>query len=120
MAQTIWVCFLAWLIPGAGHALLGRRFRAGLYFAAVMSLFFLGLYLDGRLFSLEAGFFGLLRFVADAAVGVPYLAGKFLGWGAGDVRSFGYEYGNTFLYTAGLLNMLLILDAYDIAGGRRQ
>ena len=83
-------------------------------------LFVLGVAMDGRLFPLESGFFGLLRFVADGAIGLPYLLAKLLGWGAGDIRSLGYEYGNTFLYTAGLVNMLLILDVFDIAQGRKQ
>ncbi len=39
--------------------------------------------------------------------------------GAGLVTAVSYEYGNTFLMTAGLLNFLVILDAYDIAAGRK-
>ena len=31
-----------------------------------------------------------------------------------------YEYGNTFLLVAGLLNYLAMLDAFDIAAGRKQ
>jgi len=58
--------------------------------------------------------------VADGAIGLPYLVAKVLGWGAGDIRALGYEYGNTYLYTAGLINMLVILDAFDIAQGRKQ
>ena len=65
-------------------------------------------------------FFGVLRFFADAAVGVPYLLASALGWGEGRIESIGYEYGNTFLYTAGLVNMLVILDAFDIAQGRKE
>jgi hypothetical protein len=76
--------------------------------------------MDGRLFSMESGFFGILRFFADAAIGIPYLLGKAMGWGQGNIRALGYEYGNTFLYTAGLINMLLVLDAFDISQGRRQ
>jgi len=30
-----------------------------------------------------------------------------------------YEYGNTFLLVAGLLNYLVMLDAFDIAAGRK-
>ncbi|HON00862.1 MAG TPA: hypothetical protein PLM33_11485 [Acidobacteriota bacterium] len=119
MERSLLVYFVAWLIPGAGHALLRRWGRAILYFLAVFSLFCLGLYLDGRLFSLQTGFFGLLRFVADAAIGLLYVVGKLADWGVGDVRSLSYEYGNTFLYTAGLLNMLIILDTHDILNGKR-
>lgn len=112
-------CILAWLMPGGGHLYLRKWRRAVIFFVIVILLFVLGLWMNGRLFSLESGFFGFLRFFANAAVGLPYLVGKILGWGVGDIRSFGYEYGNTFLYTAGLINMLVILDAYDIAKGRK-
>lgn len=120
MTKTAVACALAWFIPGSGHFYLGKSVRAAVFFCAVLLLFSLGVWMDGRLFSLESGFFGLLRFFADGAIGLPYLAGKLLGWGAGDIRSLGYEYGNTFLYTAGLINMLFVLDAFDIAQGRRQ
>ena len=39
--------------------------------------------------------------------------------GNGTVTAVTYEYGNTFLMTAGLLNALVILDAFDIAMGRK-
>jgi hypothetical protein len=35
------------------------------------------------------------------------------------VRSPNNEYGTTFLLTAGLMNLLLILDAWDVARGRK-
>ena len=76
--------------------------------------------MEGKLFSLERGFFGLLRFIADAAMGLPYILGKIMEWGPGNIRSAGYEYGNTYLFTAGLINMLLILDTFDIARGRKE
>jgi hypothetical protein len=120
MTKTAIACVLAWLVPGGGHLYLGKGRRAAVFFVGVLLLFGFGLYMNGKLFSLENGFFGFLRFFADAAIGLPYVAGKFLGWGLGDIRSFGYEYGNTFLYTAGLINMLLILDAFDLSRGRKE
>ena len=38
---------------------------------------------------------------------------------AGDVRAVTYEYGNAFLIVAGLLNLLVVIDAYDVAHGRK-
>ena len=119
MTRTVVACAVAWLVPGGGHLLLSKWGRAAIFFCGVLTLFVCGLSMDGKLFSLETGFFGFLRFFADVAIGLPYLIGKHLGWGQGDIRSFGYEYGNTFLYTAGLINMLLILDTFDIARGRK-
>lgn len=94
--------------------------RGFIYLPLVLILFMTGLSLDGKLFSLEPGFFGLLRFVADSATGMLYLVGKIAGVGEGNILSMGYEYGNTFIYTSGLINMLLILDAYDISKGNRE
>lgn len=119
MTRISAACVLAWLVPGAGHLYLRKWTRGLVFFLIVALLFLLGLFMDGRLFSLEPGFFGLLRFFANAATGMFYILGKLLGFGAGDIRSFGYEYGNTFLYTSGLINMLVILDAFDISKGRK-
>ena len=120
MGRTAIVCTIAWFIPGGGHLVLSRWKRGITYLLVVMILFFLGLSMNGKLFGLEEGFFGFLRFFADIAIGLPYLAGIILGWGEGDIRSLGYEYGNTYLYTAGLINMLLVIDAFDIALGRKR
>jgi hypothetical protein len=35
------------------------------------------------------------------------------------MRSVTYEYGSTFLLAAGLMNILLILDVFDISTGRK-
>ena len=60
-----------------------------------------------------------LEALADLGIGVPYFVAKALGYGAGDVRAVTYEYGNAFLIVAGLLNLLVVIDAYDIALGRK-
>jgi len=56
---------------------------------------------------------------ANLGIGLPYLVASLLGSGAGDVRAVTYEYGNAFLIVAGLLNLLVVVDAYDIAVGRK-
>jgi hypothetical protein len=57
--------------------------------------------------------------IADRGVGLPYIIARMMDAGAGTVTDQSYEYGNTFLMTAGLLNFLVILDAFDIAMGRK-
>ncbi len=118
--RTIAACLLAWLIPGGGHIFLQRWARGVVFLGSVVLLFVLGLQLQGKLFGLETGFFGILKFLAGASTGMLYLAGRSIGLGAGDITAYGYEYGNTFLYTAGLLNMLVVVDAFDIAQGRKR
>lgn len=114
------VCALAWLIPGAGHLLL-RRGQKGLVFLVALPLMFVtGLWLQGRLFPLELSdplvFLGA---IANRGIGLPYFIARMMDAGAGTVTAVSYEYGNTFLMTAGLLNFLVILDAFDIAMGRK-
>ena len=60
-----------------------------------------------------------LAAVADIGIGIPYFIASALGFGLGQVRAVTYEYGNAFVMTAGLLNFLVVIDAYDIALGRK-
>lgn len=120
MIKTGMACIVAWLVPGGGHLLLGKYGRGALFLGVILVLFGAGLFMDGELFGWEPGFFGFLKFLADAAIGLPYLIGCALHWGLGDIQSSQYEYGNTYIYIAGLLNMLVIVDVFDIAQGRKQ
>lgn len=114
------MCVAAWLIPGAGHFWLGRRQKAIVFFLALAVMFVLGLQLEGRIFPFEVSEpLVFLEAVANAGMGGLWLTARMLGEGAGEVTAVTYEYGNTFLIVAGLLNFLIILDAYDIAAGRK-
>ena len=117
--KTLLACSLAWLVPGGGHLFLKRWKRGLTFLAVILALFFFGLSMDGHLFGFSPGFFGLLKLIAGLALGLPYIAGQILSLGEGHIKSLGYEYGNTYLYTAGLLNMLLVVDVFDIAQGRK-
>ena len=52
-------------------------------------------------------------------IGLPYFIARVMGYGAGNVIAVTYEYGNTFLIVAGLLNTLVVIDAFDISMGRK-
>lgn len=87
---------------------------------AIPAMFALGLALDGRMFPFDfsqplAG----LAAIAARGVGLPALVAGWLGWGQGVVTAASYEYGNTFVIVSGLLNMLVALDAFDVASGRK-
>jgi hypothetical protein len=113
------ICALAWAVPGAAHLLLGRR--KGLVFLVVLpAMFALGLSLEGRIFPVDLTQpLVALAAVANVGVGAPYFLARALGYGSGQVIAVTYEYGNTFLIVAGLLNTLVVIDAYDIAMGRK-
>jgi hypothetical protein len=109
---------LAWLIPGAGHYYLGRRGRALAFCALVLSSAAIGILLEGRLFvALPSQPLTRLGALASMGMGIPYFVLRYLVDYAGDLRSAAYEYGTAFLLTAGLMNLLVLLDAWDIARG---
>jgi hypothetical protein len=90
------------------------------FLVALSLMFAFGLWLQGRLFPFEITQpLVALMAVADVGVGLPYFVARTAGIGAGDVVAVTYEYGNTFIIAAGLLNMLVVLDAFDIAKGRK-
>ena len=111
---------ISWLVPGAGHLLLGRLQKGVIFLAAITAMFAIGLALDGRLFPFDftEPLVGLAA-LANLATGAPYFIAAALGLGAGVVTSVAYEYGNAFLIVAGLLNMLVALDAFDVRLGRK-
>lgn len=114
------ISIAAWIVPGAGHLWQGRVQKGVIFLVTLPVMFALGLWLDGRLFPFEPTQ-PLVALAAFASLGngIPFVIAKLLGLGQGVVTAASYEYGNTFLIVAGLLNMLVVLDAYDIALGRK-
>jgi hypothetical protein len=115
----------AWLVPGAGHIWQRSLGRGLLLGGAVWAMFLIGLALGGHLFSLgvEEGASWLLQVpptIANLGSGVLYLFCSLFDIGfAEQAERATFEYGNTFLLAAGLLNYLAALDAFDIASGRK-
>ena len=107
-------------MPGAGHMWLGRAQKGVSLLVLLTVMFGFGLWIEGRLFPFEFAdpLVGLAA-LADLGVGLPYFVAKGLGAGVGRAVAATYEYGNTFVIVAGLLNMLAVLDAYDISQGRK-
>lgn len=120
-ARPLWLVYLvSWLVPGGGHLWLGRRQKGVAFLVALPAMFAIGLALDGRLFPFEISEpLVALAAIADVGSGLPYLVARLFGAGAGLAVAVTYEYGNAFLITAGLLNALVIIDAHDIAVGRK-
>ena len=114
------VCVVSWLVPGAGHLMLGRRQKGLVFLIALPVMFAIGLALDGRLFPFvfSEPLVGLAA-IANLGMGMTYFIAKGLALGKGVVTAASYEYGNTFLIVSGLLNMLVAIDAYDVRLGRK-
>jgi hypothetical protein len=118
------VLALAWLIPGGGHFLLKRPGRGGLLAASVAAMFLLGLMMRGALFTPQTGdvlttviYWG--GFIGNVMSGIPYLFTVWLGYNQPDVAGHVHDYGTKFLVGAGLLNILAMVDAFEIATGKK-
>jgi hypothetical protein len=118
MAYVIGVA--GWIVPGLGHALLKMWGRAAMCFLTVGLLVILGTGMRGNLFTSTANdAFDSLGYLADLGTGTFYLLAKSLETNGGDVSHAGGDYGTRFLATAGVLNLLAALHAYEAARGRK-
>jgi len=115
----------AWIIPGAGHFILKKTGRGALLFGSVLLMFLFGLFMSGTMFTPEKGpdyLTSLINyggFVCDLAAGAMYLLATMFGYSQPDMPGAAHDYGTKFLVTAGLLNILAMVDAYEIAAGKK-
>jgi hypothetical protein len=113
-----------WLIPGGGHFLLKRSTRGALLMFSVVAMFVLGLLMRGPLFEPRGG--DMLTaiiycggFLSHVASGVLYFVTAAFGYNQPDIAGHVHDYGSKFLVGAGLLNVLAMVDAYEIASGKK-
>ena len=115
---------LGWLVPGGGHFLLKRHGRGALLCVSVTAMFLCGLMMQGAMFQPQSG--DLLTtlintggFIGDVCSGILYLLSVAFGYNQPDMAGHVHDYGTKFLVTAGLLNILAMVDAFEIAAGRK-
>ncbi len=121
VANPLLAAVLAWLVPGAGHLFLKRGRRALLFFVLVFVALVIGCKLQGNLYTpVEGQPLTLLATLGSMGMGIPYFVLRYLLDYHGEVMASGYEYGTAFVLTAGLMNLLLVLDAWDIALGKKE
>ena len=120
--RTITAMVFAYLVPGAGHLYLRRTARAVTFFIIVVLMFAIGLAVDGDLYTVGHTGGSLLKLLAalgSMGSGALYFVAVAMG-AHGDVTSITYEHGTAYTITAGLMNLLLVLDAFDISEGRKE
>jgi hypothetical protein len=119
--RALLLATIAWLLPASGHLLLGKRFRAFGFVVALLVAFGLGLQLQGNLYRPTAGQpLSYLATLGAMGIGAPYFVARYGAEYQGRPEAQGFEYGTIFLLSAGLMNLLLVLDVWDIARGRRE
>src|SRR5215471_15390689 len=107
---------LGWLIPGAGHMIQKRWIRGLLLFVSIVTLFLLGLAMQGRIYKANGGdILDILGFVGNVGAGVFYIVTLAQDWGQGAIAFATADYGTKFMIVAGLLNFIAVADAYHIA-----
>lgn len=140
--RTFVACVLAWALPGAGHFYLGKRWKAAVFFVVILCTFLVGVTLEGRVYlaGREQPLSYLAAF-ANLGLGPLDLVGREASYGRviyfmpsprdralfrdvmerkrARILAPTHEYGTTFILVASLMNILLILDAFDIGIGRK-
>jgi len=134
----------AWLLPGLGHVVLGRVRRGLLFGGLLLGCYGLGLAHDGRLALRDQRqpFLTTLQVVANLGIGPLDVAARVHVYGRPQyvfpshfrsasererseifrdrARSGTSIYGTAYVWTAGLMNLLLLFDVWDIGRGKRK
>jgi hypothetical protein len=112
---------IGWLVPGAGHMIQKRWIRGLLLFVSIVTLFLLGLAMQGRIYKANGGdILDMLGFIGDVGAGGLYILTLANDWGQGAIAFATADYGTKFMIVAGLLNFIAVADAYHIAIGKKR
>jgi hypothetical protein len=115
------ILLAGWLVPGAGHLLLGKWVRAGLLMVSILGMFAIGIALQGKVYTPNTGEpLDMLGFAGDLGSGLLYGLARLLGWGQAPVLVAVADYGTKFIVVAGLLNIVAAVDAHSLASGRKR
>jgi hypothetical protein len=110
---------VGWLVPGAGHFLVRKWGRGLLLALAIVSMFVLGLAMQGKVYSGAHDILDILGLAGDLGSGLLYVVSRVLGLGAESVQVTTADYGTRFIVVAGLLNVIAAVDAHNLRTGRK-
>jgi hypothetical protein len=110
-----------WFLPGLGHFIQRRWIRGLLLMAAIFTMFFAGLAMQGKVYSFNTGdLLDILGFIGDIGAGALYFVARMMDWGGGNIHRAVADYGTKYIVVAGLLNIIAAVDAHHIAIGKKQ
>ena len=110
---------VGWLIPGAGHFLLRKWGRGALLALSILTMFVLGVAMQGKVYSSAHDILDMLGLVGDLGSGLLYIVTRILGLGSDSVQVTTADYGTRFIVVAGLLNVIAAVDAHNLRTGRK-
>ena len=70
-----------WLVPGAGHFLIGKRVRGALVAVSIVCMYALGLAMHGKIYSSGGDILDLLGLLGDLGNGLLYFLSRIAGVG---------------------------------------
>ncbi|MGD0156117.1 MAG: DUF6677 family protein [Terracidiphilus sp.] len=108
-----------WLVPGAGHFLLGKWVRGTLLAVSIIAMFAIGLAMQGKLYTSAQDILDMLGVAGDLGGGLLYFLCRAFGLGAEPVKTTIADYGTKFIVVAGLLNIIAAVDAHNLRTGRK-
>jgi hypothetical protein len=111
---------VGWLVPGGGHFLQGKWVRGTLLAVSIVSMFGLGLAMQGKLYTSVQEILDMLGVAGDLGSGLLYLVSRALGLGTQPIQTTVADYGTKFIVVAGLLNIIAAVDAHNLRTGRKQ
>jgi hypothetical protein len=119
-AMPMWALLAGWLVPGAGHLLIGKYYRGLLLFVSILGMYLVGLHLAGKIYLPNTGdVLDMLGFAGQAGMGLLYVLARAFSWGATSSVNTLADYGTKFLICTGLLNLIAAVDAHSLANGRK-
>jgi hypothetical protein len=111
---------VGWLVPGGGHFLQGKWVRGTLLAVSIISMFVLGLAMQGKLYTSVQEILDMLGVAGDLGSGLLYIVSRAAGLGAQPIQTTVADYGTKFIVVAGLLNIIAAVDAHNLRTGRKQ
>lgn len=108
-----------WLVPGAGHFLLGKWGRGALLAASIIGMFAAGIAMQGQVYSSAHDILEILGMAGDLGNGLLYVVSRAAGLGVDQVQVTTADYGTRFIVVAGLLNVIAAVDAHNLRTGRK-
>jgi hypothetical protein len=111
---------VGWLAPGAGHFLLRKWVRGSLLLVSIVSMYALGIAMQGKLYGAPHDILDILCLAGDLCNGLLFAVSRLAGLGADQVMVTTADWGSRFIVVAGLLNVIAAVDAHNLRTGRKQ